>query len=305
MIYRRLGSTDLTVSVVGVGTWQFGGEWGHDFSPADVDAIMGRALDEGINLIDTAECYGNHLSEQLIGRRLASERDRWVVASKFGHHYHGYRDRTRHWSAVEMREQLDASLRALCTDHLDLLQYHSPTDEEFLNPELWRAIEDVQREGKVRHVGLSVSKNDNLLQVERCPDAGCEVLQIVYNRLDRKPENHVLPLALDLDLGVLARVPLASGFLSGKYDETSVFAATDWRNEISRDRLEAINAEVSRVRAEELPAGVEMAAWALAWPLRSPAVSAVIPGCKTPEQVSKNAAAALLVSDPPAHPSAR
>ena len=102
MIYRTLGSTGLTVSVVGVGTWQFGGEWGVDFTAAEVDRILGAARDEGMNLIDTAECYGDHLSESLIGERLQHERDAWIVASKFGHHYHGYQNRTREWTPSDV-----------------------------------------------------------------------------------------------------------------------------------------------------------------------------------------------------------
>lgn len=304
MLYRTLGSTGLKVSVVGLGTWQYGGEWGAEFTPNDVDAIMGTALDEGINLIDTAECYGDHLSEKLIGERMQRERSRWVLAGKFGHAYHGYRERTRHWSGEEMRQQLQDSLRALRTDYLDILQFHSPTDEEFLNEDLWNALASVKREGLVRHIGLSVSKNDNFLQVDRSPDAGSQVLQIVYNRLDRTPERDVLPRARELDLGVLARVPLASGFLSGKYRSDSTFDSRDWRNEIEPEKLRRITDEVEEIRRMELPEGAPLAAWALAWPLNNPAVTAVIPGCKSPRQVRENAAAVTWVAEPAAHPQA-
>jgi len=304
MLYRTLGSTGLKVSVVGLGTWQYGGEWGAEFTPSDVDAIMGTALDEGINLIDTAECYGDHLSEMLIGERMQRERSRWVLASKFGHAYHGYRERTRHWSGEEMRRQLHDSLRALRTDYLDILQFHSPTDEEFLNEELWNTLATVKREGLVRHIGLSVSKNDNLLQVDRSPDAGSQVLQIVYNRLDRTPERDVLPRARELNLGVFARVPLASGFLSGKYRSNSTFDSRDWRNEIEPERLRRITDEVEEIRRTELPEGASLASWALAWPLNNPAVTAVIPGCKSPRQVRENVAAVAWVAAPESHPQA-
>lgn len=285
----------MRTSVIGLGTWQFGGEWGHDFSTSEVDAIMGAALDEGINLIDTAECYGDHLSERLIGERLHSERDKWIVATKFGHSYHGFQDRTRHWSGAEMRTQLEDSLRALRTEYVDIFQFHSPGDEEFLNEELWKSLEAVKRDGKVRHIGLSVSANDNLFQVERSPAAGCEVLQIVYNRLDRAPEHLVFPTAERLKLGVLARVPLASGFLSGKYDSSSTFSPNDWRSGMDTDKREAMLQEIETIRENELPEGVSMAEWALAWPLRHPAVTAVIPGCKSVEQVRTNARASALV----------
>lgn len=285
----------MKTSVIGLGTWQFGGEWGRDFTAGEVDAIMGAALDEGINLLDTAECYGDHLSEALIGNRLQHERDRWIVATKFGHTFHGLQDRTRHWTEEAMRSQLEASLAALRTDYVDLLQFHSPTDEEFLNEELWDALKAVRQEGKVRHIGLSVSANDNLFQVERSPAAGCETLQIVYNRLDRAPEQLVFPAAKKLNLGVLARVPLASGFLSGKYDGSSTFPSNDWRSGMNGEKRDRMLREIETIRAEELPPDVPMAEWALAWPLRHPAVTAVIPGCKSVEQVRANAGAAVHV----------
>ena len=297
MLYRILGSTALEVSVVGVGTWQFGGEWGQQFSVAEVDAILGAAREEGINLIDTAECYGDHLSESLIGARLAHGRDEWIVASKFGHRYHDFQDRTRHWRAQDMREQLEASLRALRTDYIDILQFHSPTDEEFVNEALWEELRRVKEEGKVRFVGLSVSKNDNLMQVERTPEAQCETLQIIYNRIDREPEAEVFPAAERLNLGVLARVPLASGFLSGKYDAQTRFPADDWRSNMDREKRARILEIVEEIRAHELPAGVDMVRWALAWPLRHRAVTTVIPGVRSVEQVRANAAAVALLKE--------
>ncbi len=297
MLYRTLGSTGLEVSVVGVGTWQFGGEWGQTFSISDVDAILGAARDEGMNFIDTAECYGDHLSESLIGARLRQERDSWIVASKFGHRYHGFQNRTRHWLARDVREQLEASLRALRTDYIDILQFHSPTDEEFLNEELWEALRRVKQEGTVRFVGLSVSKNDNLMQVERAPEAQCETLQIIYNRIDREPEAEIFPAAERLKLGVLARVPLASGFLSGKYDAQTRFADDDWRSRMDADKRTRMLETVEEIRTRELPAGIDMARWALVWPLRHRAVTMVIPGMRSVDQVRANAAAVELLGE--------
>src|SRR5437867_4674769 len=125
MKYRRLGKTELKVSVIGLGTWQFGGEWGKDFSPEEVRDLVARAKDLGINLIDTAECYGDHLSESLIGDAIRGDRAAWVVATKFGHKYHGYMNRTDERSAGDVRVQLEDSLRALKTDYVDIYQYHS------------------------------------------------------------------------------------------------------------------------------------------------------------------------------------
>lgn len=305
MIYRTLGSTGIGVSAVGVGTWQFGGEWGVDFTAGEVDAILGAAQDEGINVIDTAECYGDHLSERLIGERLHRERSSWIVASKFGHHYHGYQERTRHWDPADVRAQVEESLRSLRTDYLDLLQFHSPSDEEFFHEELWSELARLKQDGLVRHLGLSVSKNTNLTQVEAAPRAGCETLQIIYNRVDRAPEGDVFTAAAAANMGVLARVPLASGFLSGKYGADATFPENDWRSKMDAEKRQAILDEVEQVRTHELPHGASLVEWALAWPLNNPAVTCVIPGCKNVEQVRSNARAVRWVSDPESHPQSR
>lgn len=304
MLYRTLGSTGLVASVVGIGTWQYGGEWGIEFTEQSVDEILGAAQDEGINLIDTAECYGDHLSERLIGARIGRERDRWIVATKFGHHFHHHMDRTRHWSPADARAQLTESLSALRTDYVDILQLHSPTDDEFFNEALWEELLSMRREGLVRHIGLSVSKNTNLRQVAAVRESGGETLQIIYNRIDRGPEGAVLDAARTADLGVLARVPLASGFLSGKYRANTVFPPNDWRADWDAEKRNSVLAEVEAIRRDELPEEAPMAEWALAWPLRNPAVTCVIPGCKNVEQVRANARAVQWLPDPEAHPQA-
>lgn len=297
MQYRRLGKTGLTVSVVGVGTWQFGGEWGKAFTPAEANAILGRAADLGINLIDTAECYGDHLSEELIGQAIHGQRDRWIVATKFGHLFDGHLQRQQRWSPADVQEQLEASLRALQTDRIDLYQFHSGGDAVFDNDELWTMLARQVQAGKVRHLGISISSNiDPVHQAQRASAVGASVLQVVYNRLERRPEEQLFPICLKDDLGVLARVPLASGFLSGKYRPGTQFTLPDdVRSSFPPERVQELLAEVERIEQEEVPAGVPMAAWALAWCLRHPAVTAVIPGCKSVGQVEANAAAADLL----------
>ncbi|MDA3939778.1 MAG: aldo/keto reductase [Spirochaetia bacterium] len=295
MKYRTLGSTGLEVSVVGVGTWQFGGEWGVDFTQEEVDAILGTAKDAGINLIDTAECYGDHLSESLIGGYIKNQRDKWIVATKFGHHYHGFMDRTRHFDPADMVKQLDESLKSLKTDYIDIYQMHSGTNDEFQIDGLWDALQRQVEKGKIRHFGLSISGNDNIFQTSRAKNIGAETIQVVYSRLDREPELGVLPQCEKNNLGVFARVPLASGLLSGKYKPGHIFTGTNVRasraNQVTQDRLN----EVAKISMEEVPEGVPMAAWALAWCLKNNVVTAVIPGSKTPEQVLANASAADLI----------
>ncbi len=305
MKYRILGRTGLRVSVVGLGTWQFGGEWGKDFSQQQADAIIDGAAESGINLIDTAECYGDHLSESLIGSRIKGERDKWIVATKFGHVYHAFMDRTQHWSADEVRSQLEDSLRALRTDHVDLYQFHSGGDDVFDNDALWAMLCKQVEAGKIRHLGISISSSgDRLHQVQSATERGAEAIQVVYNRLDRGPEDAVLPACIGQNLGVLARVPLASGYLSGKYKPGATFGPTDVRSKHGeravRDKLE----KVARIAETEVPAGVPMARWALAWCLQHDAVTTVIPGCKSAEQVRENAAAADIDLVRHSHPQA-
>lgn len=293
MKYRRLGKTGLNVSVVGIGTWQFGGEWGHDFTQSEADAILRRAKDLGINLIDTAECYGDHLSETLIGRAIKGQRDQWVIATKFGHKFHGNFDRSEHWSAREVRQQLEDSLRALQTDYIDVYQAHG---DRFLADEtLWTMLKDQVSAGKIHHLGISISNNLSAEATAQATRLNVNVIQVVYNRLDKNPEAAVLPACIEQDLGVLARVPLASGFLSGKYQPGTTFTdKSDVRSRHNTEEVQRKLQEVAAIKANEVPPGVDMAQWALAWCLQHPGVTTVIPGMKNVGQVEKNAAAAAL-----------
>jgi aryl-alcohol dehydrogenase-like predicted oxidoreductase len=296
MHYRTLGSTGLRVSVIGLGTWQFGGEWGRDYTQAEADAILDRGAELGINLVDTAECYGDHLSERLIGDYLSRrDRSRWVVATKFGHHYRRFMDRTDDFSAADVRRQLEHSLRALRLECIDVYQFHSGADGMFHNEELWQMLGEQRRLGKVRHLGISILGKGSELQAGGAKRVGAEMLQIIYNRLDRRPEQMYFPYAQRDQLGIFARVPLASGLLSGKYRAGTHFPAGDVRATFDAKKMERDLAEVERLRVTEVPAGVPMAQWALAWCLQNPLVTAVIPGCKDPAQVAANAAAAELV----------
>ncbi len=295
MKYRTLGKTNLKVSVIGVGTWQFGGEWGMDFTQEKVDSILEKAKETGINLIDTAECYGDHLSESLIGNYLKKDkREDWIIATKFGHHFEKNFERSRHFDANDVLKQLDASLKALKTDYIDIYQAHSCYDEEFDNDDLWTMLDKQKQAGKIRHLGISLRKNDFVYQTRKASEVGASVIQVVYNRLDRKPEEEIFPICEEQNLGVLARVPLASGYLSGKYKPGATFAKGDVRSRRDAEERDRLLRQVEEIRKTEVPEGVEMATWALAWCLKHPAVTSVIPGCKSPEQVALNAAAADL-----------
>ena len=196
------------------------------------------------------------------------------------------------------------SLRALCTDTIDLYQFHSGNDAALAQDDLWQMLQDQVQAGKVRYLGLSISsRQENLHQVQRAREIGVSTIQLVYNRLDRQPEERVLPACTEKDLGVLARVPLASGLLSGKYAPGQVFTdANDVRSTMNPEKLESRLNQVEDIRRNEVPAGMPMATWALAWCLRHPAVTCVIPGNKTVEQLEANAQAADAIDDIP-HPS--
>jgi myo-inositol catabolism protein IolS len=314
MRYRRLGRTGLAVSVVGIGTWQLSGEWGRRFTQPEVDQLLGRAQQLGVNLVDTAECYGDHLAEALIGGAIHHHRAHWVIASKFGHRFHPEalqqgggsptQLRSDHWSPAEVVAQLEASLRALRTDHVDLYQLHSGPDEVFDRHDLWEALHQQIAKGKIRHLGVSLG-GDDIHQARRAGQVGVGVVQVGYNRLDRTAERAVLPACLDQDLGVIVREPLANGYLSGSYRPGSwVTASDDWRSGHDPAEVQRKLELVEHIRRTEVPEGMTMAQWALAWCLRHPAVSSVVAGSKSVQQLQANAAAADLALVRDEHPRA-
>jgi aryl-alcohol dehydrogenase-like predicted oxidoreductase len=298
MKYRRLGRTGLRVSVVGVGTWQLSGEWGRDFAPDEVDRLLGRAGALGVNLIDTAECYGDHHAEALIGAAIRQQRDHWVIATKFGHRFHPeaiqhgsvspVTVRTDHWSPREVLAQLEASLRALGTDRIDIYQMHSGPDTAFDHDGLWEVLHQQLARGTVRHLGISLSGAD-LDQARRASQVGAGVVQVGYNRLDRTAEQGVLQACLEQDLGVLVREPLANGYLSGKYRPGAwITASGDWRSGHDPAEVQRKLALVEELGRTEALEGVAMAQWAIAWCLRHSAVGCVVAGCKSVEQLEAN-----------------
>lgn len=299
MKYRTLGGTGFTVSVVGVGTWQFGGEWGKKFEQDEVNRMFDEARRQGINLIDTAECYGDHRSEELIGEAIREDRDDWIVATKFGHYFHDFMDRTTDFRAEGMVKQLDNSLQALQTDYIDVFQFHKVSREIYRNDDLWAAVEKQKEKGKIRAIGVSIGHEAFPLRRREV-----ETVQVIHNRLNRGAEEEVLPLAREKGFGVLSRVPLASGLLSGKYREGQRWPEDDVRSLRDDDEQDRRLREVQRIRQEEVPDGVDMAPWALSWSLKHPAVTAVIPGCKSVEQVRSNASAADLDIGQDEHPQA-
>ena len=295
MKYRKLGKTGLETSVIGFGTDQFYGEWGETFSQPSVNKIIDKAHELGINFIDTAECYGDHLSEFFIGNAIKKRED-WIIATKFGHTYPGFKKpRIPNFTVKAIEEQLENSLKALKTDYIDFYQFHSPTNKEFFNQNVWNFLEQKIKEGKIRHIGISlissVVQNDDMFQLNHAEMANVDMFQIVYNRINKKAEEKILPFCKQHNFGVLARIPLARGHLSGKYAPDVIFPPNDKRS--LEDREQTINQLefVQKLKQTEIPLNVNMAQWALSWCLQNPAISAVIPGMKNLEQVELNAKA--------------
>jgi myo-inositol catabolism protein IolS len=293
MRYRRLGQTELDVSVIGIGTWQLGGLWGKQFAQAEVNAIFSRARELGINFIDTAECYGDHLAEQFIGNAMAGRREHWIIATKFGHNP-GNNLGDENFSAAQVKIQLESSLRALRTDYIDVYQIHSAKQRYFENDELWTMLDKQVEAGKVRHLGNSVFVPQTEQQMSKSRQYGINVVQTPYNLVSRQAENLVFPTARQEDLGVIVRTPLAMGYLTGKYRPGHAFPQGDVRSimwtQDKRDKgiIDALAA------LKQKPKHVEPATWAVAWCLRTPPVATVIPGIKSVEQLNVCAAAADL-----------
>lgn len=290
MNYRRLGKTELSVSAVGVGSWQFGGVWAKHFEQPEVNDILLRASDLGVNIIDTAECYGfHHLVEQMIGIALEGRREHWIIATKFGHN-HGNDLAEGNYRPDQVLIQLEESLRALQTDYIDVYQMHSATDALFDNDELWTMLSKQVEAGKIRFLGNSIGLPHLQYQARKSREFGISVIQTTYNAVQPKAEQALFPIAAEQDLGVIARSPLASGLLCGSYQPGHIFPGNDVRAMRPQQGIDReINAALKVL--EEKPADMEAATWANAWCLKQPRVSCVIPGIKSLGQLELNALA--------------
>jgi aryl-alcohol dehydrogenase-like predicted oxidoreductase len=299
--YRDLGQTGLRVSEISLGTWAFGGDWG-TVGEDDAYAALNRAVDLGVNFIDTADVYGDGRSEKLIGRLLKDRpNDEILVGTKAGrrldpHVPEGY-------DYDNLSAFVESSLDNLGVEALDLLQLHCPPTEVYRQDSTFEALDRLQKAGKVRNYGVSVEKVEEAQMALDYP--GVATVQIIFNIFRQKPAEEFFPLAEERNVGILARVPLASGLLSGKMRSDRVFTEDDHRN-FNRegqafDRGETfsgVNFETGLLAAEELkelvPEGNTLAQFALRWILMHPAVSCAIPGGKNPAQVEDNVAAAEM-----------
>ncbi|WDZ77020.1 aldo/keto reductase [Ensifer adhaerens] len=300
---RVLGKTGATISEIGFGAWQIGGSWG-DVSEADGKRALNAALDSGVTFVDTADVYGDGRSEKIIAAVLKERGgNKPFVATKAGrrlspHVAEGY-------TGENIEAFIDRSLANLGIETLDLVQLHCPPTEIYYRPELFGALDKLVAKGKIRHYGVSVEKVEEALKAIEYP--GVATVQIIYNIFRQRPHDLFFAEASKKNVGVIVRVPLASGLLSGKITRDTAFAADDHRN-FNRhgeafdvgETFAGVPLEAALEAVEQLrplvPEGVPMAQFALRWILEQQAVSVVIPGARNEAQAQSNAAASALAA---------
>jgi aryl-alcohol dehydrogenase-like predicted oxidoreductase len=301
MDQRELGRTGRQVSVVGLGTWQLGADWG-DVPESDARAVLEAAASEGVTFYDTADVYGDGRSEQIVGRFLADHSgDGFTVATKMGRREDQVPE---NYNPENFRAWIDRSRTNLGVERLDLVQLHCPPSATIDSDETYDALDALVEDGSIAAYGVSVETVDQALSAMTRPHLA--TVQIILNALRLKPLEKVLPTAIETGIGIIARVPLASGLLSGKYDEKTTFAQDDHRN-YNRDGsafdvgetfsgvpydvgLKAA-ADFTTLARESGPDGLTAAQAAIAWVWQLPGVSTVIPGARSEEQARSNAAA--------------
>ena len=301
MRQHRFGKLPVTVSEIGFGAWQIGGNWG-DVSETDGRAALNAALDAGMTFIDTADVYGDGRSEKIIAEVLkARGGHRPMVATKAGRRLNPHT--AEGYNKANLEAFIDRSLKNLATDSLDLVQLHCPPTEALYRPELFAALDDIQKSGKIKSYGVSVEKVEEALKAIEFP--GVVSIQIIYNLFRQRPADLFFKEAKRKNVAVIVRVPLASGLLAGKIDRETRFAPDDHRN-FNRhgeafdvgETFAGVPLETGLEAVEALrklvPQGASLAAFALRWILMNEAVTVVIPGARNAEQARANAAASDL-----------
>jgi aryl-alcohol dehydrogenase-like predicted oxidoreductase len=306
MNYRTLGRTTYRVSEVSLGAWQIGADWGN-ISDGDAIQLLNQAIDAGINFFDTADVYGDGRSERLIAQVVRDRKETIIIATKAG------RRLQPHTADGYNRENLtvfiERSLKNLQREALDLVQLHCPPTNVYYRPEVFDALDNLKRSGKILHYGVSVEKVEEALKAIEYE--GVETVQIIFNMFRQRPRDLFFSEATKKNTGVIVRLPLSSGLLSGKLNRNSQFAPNDHRrfnrNGEQFDKGETFSGvdfdialdAVDRLR-ELVPNGMSMAAFALRWILDHAPVSCVIPGARNSEQVLTNVSASEMARLPDA-----
>ena len=300
MKYRELGRTGWKVSEISFGAWAIGGTWG-PVEDKESLAALHRALDGGVNFFDTADVYGDGHSEQLLAKLKKERKEKFYIATKAGRRLP--QQTPEGYSRENLTGWIERSLKNLGTDTIDLLQLHCPPIQLLYMPEVFGILDDLVKAGKLRYYGVSVEKVEEALKAIEFP--GVQTIQIIYNIFRQRPAELLFPEVQKRKVGILARVPLASGMLSGKITRASTFAKDDHRN-FNRhgeafDRGETfsgVDFDTGLRVVEQLrplvPKGATLAQLALRWILEFPAVTCAIPGAKRPAQVAENIGASDL-----------
>jgi aryl-alcohol dehydrogenase-like predicted oxidoreductase len=300
MQYRKLGKTGFQVSEISFGAWAIGADWGY-VDENDAIRALHSAIDQGVNFIDTADVYGDGRSEQIIARVLKERSEEIVVATKAGrrlnpHIVDGY-------NKENMTRFVERSLKNLQTDALDLVQLHCPPTEVYYHPEVFGALDDLVQAGKIKHYGVSVEKVEEALKAIEYPNV--KTVQIIFNMFRLRPSELFFRIAQERNVGILARVPLASGLLTGKMTPKTQFDDDDHRQYNRHGEAFDVGETFSGVPYEQglqtverirqlLPDGATMAQFALRWILMFDAVTCAIPGAKNVQQATDNAQSASL-----------
>jgi aryl-alcohol dehydrogenase-like predicted oxidoreductase len=300
MQFRDFGRTGWKISASSFGAWAIGGTWGK-VDDSESLAALHRAIDLGVNFIDTADVYGDGLSERLIAQLIKDRGEEIIVATKAGRRLDPHlADR---YNRQNLTAFIERSLKNLEVESLDLLQLHCPPTEVFYRPEVFGVLDDLVQAGKIRYYGVSVEKVEEAIKAIEFPNV--QSVQIVFNIFRQRPADLFFKLAQEKQVGILARVPLSSGMLTGKMMPQTQFEADDHRKFNRQgesfdkgETFSGVDYDLSLQAVEELralvPAGWTMAQFALRWILMHEAVSCVIPGAKRPTQVEDNIAAANL-----------
>ncbi|UCC50660.1 MAG: aldo/keto reductase [Anaerolineaceae bacterium] len=300
MDYRSFGRTGWQVSEISFGAWALGADWGYVSEEDALDALN-AALDEGINFIDTADVYGDGRSERLIAQMLKGRSEQVYVATKAGRRLNPHVAPA--YNSKNLTAFVERSLVNLDVDALDLVQLHCPPTEVYYMPETFGALDDLVQAGKIKYYGVSVEKVEEAIKAMEFPNV--QSVQIIFNIFRQRPAELFFELAKQNQVGILARVPLASGLLAGKMSSQTVFTADDHRNYNRHGEAFDVGETFSGVDYESgleaverlrtlVPVGVTMAQFALRWILMFDAVSCAIPGAKNRQQAMDNARAADL-----------
>jgi len=301
MNYRKLGKTNFNVSEISLGTWQVGGKWGADFDHKLAESILHEAVDGGVNFIDTADVYGDGASEKAVGKFVKSRSERIYIATKCGRQLSPHTNEA--YQPAALRKFVENSLTNMGLETLDLVQLHCPPTEVYYRPEIFGLFNRLKEEGKVQNLGISVEKVEEALKGIEFNNV--TTVQIIFNMFRQRPAESFFEQAKKKDVGLIVRVPLASGLLTGKLSQESTFNEGDHRNFNRQgekfdkgETFSGVDYETGLAAVEELkaafPGQENLAPVALRWVLMFDEVSTVIPGASCPAQVQSNLKATQL-----------